>query len=254
MSVKLHYKPEETLSRIDPEDMGLMFTSAQRIEVTEETKIESLSEEVCFVCIEGSVSYTYREEKGTAVMKDMLYVPINSEITFTSEDQGILIQFGAPCDRDTMFAHIKFEDVDADERHKVYGKDENGTKRDVWNYIDESFDSSRFLMGMCSGDVGGWTAWPPHEHGEIREEVYIYFNMGDSFGAQFVYDDDAMDDPHTVALIRDGHIVSIPKGYHPNCGSPAGGIFYVYCMVSIKPEDRNFMDLQVQKKYGDKFE
>ena len=253
MLKKLHYKPEETRRRIEPSEMGLKYTSAQRIEITGVMKLESASEEICFVCIEGIVSYMFEGEVGTAVMKDMIYMPINSEITFSS-DGGTLIQFGAPCDRETTFSHIPFAEVDGDERHKVYGKAENGTRRDVWNYIDESFDSSRFLVGICSGRDGGWTAWPPHEHGAIREEVYVYFNMGNSFGAQFVYDDEDMDNPHTVALIRNGHLVSIPKGYHPNCGSPAGGIFYVYCMVSVKPEDRNFMDLDIQKIYGDKFE
>lgn len=251
MAVKLHYKPEETLKRLEPGEMGLKYTSAQRLEVRGKTEVESGAEEVCFVCIDGSVFYTFEDKKGIAEMKDMIYMPINSKISFSS-DFGTIIKFGAPCDRKTTFAHIAFKDVDHDDRHKVYGKSEISTKRDVWNYIDESFDSSRFLVGICEGRDGGWTAWPPHEHGRQREESYVYFNMGDSFGAQFVYDD--MDNPYTVELIRDGHLIAIPKGYHPNCGCPCGGIFYVYCMVSVKAEDRNFMDLQTQKIYGDKLE
>ena len=253
MVTKLHYRPEETLERIHPADMGMKFTSAQRIEVKGEVVIDSGDEELVLVCIEGSVQFAHGDVAGTAHMRDMLYVPIGTVLSVTAED-GVLIRFGAPCDRPTSFQHIAFADVDSDDRHKVYGQVEKGTKRDVWNCIDESFDSQRFLVGLCSGADGGWTAWPPHEHGAKREETYVYFNMGDSFAAQFVYDEDAMDDPSTVALVRNGHLVSVPKGYHPSCGSPAGGIFYVYCMVSVQPEDRNFMDLDIQALYGDKFD
>jgi len=54
-------------------------------------------------------------------------------------------------------------------------------------------------------------------------------------------------------MIRDGDLISIPKGYHPNVGCPAGKISYIYCMVSKIPGDRNFMDLKIQEIYGDKF-
>lgn len=253
MSVQLHYKPGELLERIEPADMGMRFTSAQRLEIRGETTVESGPEELVLVVIEGSATFRHGTEEGTAQLCDMIYVPTGSSLTLASQD-AVVMRFGAPCDRPTTFRHIAFEDVDADDRHKVYGSVDTGTRRDVWNFIDEQFDSQRFLVGLCRGRDGGWTAWPPHEHGAKREETYVYFNMGDSFAAQFVYDDDAMDDPTTVALVRNGHLVSVPKGYHPSAGSPAGGIFYVYCMASVQPEDRNFMDLTIQSRYGDTFD
>ena len=76
--------------------------------------------------------------------------------------------------------------------------------------------------------------------------------MGKGFAAQFVYDD--MDEPAVVALVREGDVVTIPHGYHPNVGCPCGGIFYAYVMVSTTADDRNFMDLRTQKIYGDKLE
>lgn len=253
MSVQLHYKPDELLERLEPADLGMRYTSAQRLEVRGETTIESGHEELVLVCIDGALTFRHGDETGTARLCDMLYVPAGTSLTVSS-DAAVLMRFGAPCDRPTTFRHIAFADVDDDDRHKVYGTQENGTRRDVWNFIDEEFDSQRFLVGLCRGRDGGWTAWPPHEHGDKREETYVYFNMGDSFAAQFVYDDDAMDDPWTVAMVRNGHLVSVPKGYHPSCGSPAGGIFYVYCMASLQPDDRNFMDLTIQSRYGATFD
>lgn len=248
---KYHFKPEETCSLLKPAAMGLVHTSLQRLEISAaEMLLKSREEELCLVVIEGKLAYRHQDATGTAELGDMLYVPINSEIALLN-GPAVVIRYGAPCARPTAFAHIRFKDVDADERHKTYGKTELGTRREVWNFIDEKFDSSRFLMGICFGAPGGWTAWPPHEHGEKREEVYVYFNMDDGFALQCVYDD--MQEAK-VALVQNGHVISIPSGYHPNVGCPKTGIRYVYCMVSTTAEDRNFMDLHTQEIYGNKLE
>ncbi len=249
---KHHFKPNETLKLLKPGDLGLVYTSVQRVEIgPSPVAIDSGDEEICLVIIDGEVSYRCADKSGSAVLGDMLYLPRASTIELAG-GPGVAIRYGAPCTRKTSFAHIAFKDVDGDERHKVYGKVEQGTRRDVWNFIDEKFDSSRLLMGICYGAPGGWTAWPPHEHGEKREEVYVYFNMGDGFALQCVYQD--MADPDAIALVQNGHLVAIPAGYHPNVGCPKTGIRYVYCMVSTTAEDRQFMDLHTQSIYGDKLE
>lgn len=249
--MKLHYKPDELLEKLEPSEMGMEYTSAQRLELKGGIEIPSNEEELCFVFMDGCASYESEGKRGTAEKLDMLYVPRDSKI-FLKSDNCLIMQFGARCSKKTSFAHIPFNQVDKDYRHKVYGKEELGTKRDVWNFIDEKFDCCRFLIGLCKGSNGGWTAWPPHEHAKEREETYVYFNMGDSFGIQLVYDD--LEHPYTVALVRDGHLVAVPRGYHPSCGSPAGGIFYVYCMASKTEFDRDFMNLRTQKIFGDKLE
>ena len=248
--MKAHFLPDETLERLSPEDMGLVYCSAQRLEIKEPICLKSGSEELCLVCLDGSVEYTYGGKSGTAVMCDMLYLPRNSALELKGGPATVM-RFGAPCSNAYEFRHIRFADVDADSRHKVYGKVENGTRRDVWNFIDEEFASGRFLTGICYGADGGWTAWPPHEHGAEREEVYVYFNMGQSFGVQCVYDEL---ETAQAYVVRNNHLVAIPHGYHPNCGCPCGGLRYVYCMVSTTEGDREFMNLRTQKIYGDKLE
>lgn len=246
-----YFKQKELLSYHDPKSLGLVYCSVQRIELTgEEVVLESGEQELCLIVIEGSLQFACEGAEGSAQMCDMLYVPRDSVITISGE-QGVVMRYGAPCSKKYTFHHIAFEEVDKDERHKVYGKKENGTLRDVWNFIDDSFESGRFLTGICYGRDGGWTAWPPHEHGKEREEVYVYFNMGNSFGIQCVYDD--MEHPSTY-LVQEGDFVSIPTGYHPNVGCPCGGIHYAFVMVSTTEGDRCFMDLRTQKIYGDKLE
>jgi 5-deoxy-glucuronate isomerase len=250
--MKQYFKAPELLVQKTPAELGLVYTSVQRIEVSQPCEVESGEEELCLICIGGSVDYEIDGRADTAVMMDMLYLPIHARIRLASARGGVLMKYGAPCARKTSFGHIRFTEVDRDSRHKVYGKTENGSRRDVWNYIDDTFDSSRFLTGICHGAPGGWTAWPPHEHGREREETYVYFNMGESFAAQFVYDD--YNHPIVSALVRDGDVVTIPHGYHPNVGCPAGGICYAFVMVSTTAEEREFMKLRTQKIFGDKLE
>lgn len=248
--MKQHFLPEETKRLLRPEEMGLVYCSAQRIDVKGEVRLQSGDEELCLICMEGAGHFACAGQQGEMALCDMLYVPIRSEISIRSESM-ILMRYGAPCSVRYAFGHLAFEEVDKDERHKVYGKEENGTRRDVWNFIDESFPSGRFLTGICYGRDGGWTAWPPHEHGAEREEVYVYFNMGDSFAVQCVYDDP---DRPNAYVVKNGHLIAIPHGYHPNVGCPCGGIRYAYVMVSTTEGDRCFMNLRTQKIYGDKLE
>ncbi|MDR1934893.1 MAG: 5-deoxy-glucuronate isomerase [Candidatus Accumulibacter sp.] len=249
---KYHFTADEALGRLRPADLGLEYTSVQRFEIGQDgVHIESGGEEICLVVLAGRLSYRIPDRTGAASLGDMLYLPIDSSIELSAGPAAV-VRFGAPCSRATRFAHLRFSEVDADQRHKVYGTPESGTRRDVWNFIDEKFDSSRFLIGICHGAPGGWTAWPPHEHGDKREEVYVYFDMGDGFALQCVYED--MGEANAVALVRDGDVVAIPKGYHPNVGCPKSGIRYVYCMVSIAPEERDFMDLRTQRIYGERLE
>ena len=247
--MKQHYKPAELLRRLEPSELGLVYTSAQRLNLSGELTVASENNEVCLVCIKGSCQYETAGGSGTARVRDILYLPVGSTLTLRGEE-CVWMRFGAPCTTQTAFAHIPFHEVDADSRHKTYGDEKHGTRRDVWNCIDEKFPSGRFLVGMCSGRDGGWTAWPPHEHAAEREETYVYFEMGDSFGIQCVYED--MDNPYCVALVREGDMIAIPRGYHPNCGCPGGGIFYMYCMVSTEEGKRDFMDLRCQSIYGDR--
>lgn len=239
-----------SMQSVTPAELGLEYTSFAWLDVSDVCTVCSGQEEVVLAVISGSVDFVFEDQHGTAVYQDILYLPIGETISLSGRAR--IARFGAPCIRKTRFVHIPFAQVDADGRHKRYGKAEIGTERDVWNSIDDSFDSSRFLVGFCHGAPGGWTAWPPHAHGDKREEVYVYFGMEDGFALQCVYDDLAQ--AQAVFIARDGDVISVPGGFHPNVGCPKSGIHYLFCMVSIKSEDRTFMDLTIQPQFGDTLE
>lgn len=251
----VHLLPRQLLDRQCAADLGQEFTSAQRVEVTGPVRLTTSDEEMVAVVIAGRVGFTHRDRSGTAVLRDMVYLPRNAELRLDPGDGGVVMCFWVPCDRDTAFAHLTFADADADPaRHHVYGDASVGSQRDVWDVIDGSFDSQRMLVGYCVGRPGGWTAWPPHEHAVQREETYVYFGLGDAFGVQLVYEDGpGMDDPANVALVQEGHLVSVPGGFHPSVGSPARAMSYVYFMASRQRDERDFMDLAIQPRFGTSF-
>lgn len=256
MNIKYHYRPNELLKGVSPKEVGLKYVSCKRIELDDDNpslRVQTRNEEVVFVVMAGKVNYEVNGEAGTAIFKDMVYVPWKSRITLSTSHKVVLVQVGALSDRNTDFAHITFSDVAKDpNRHKVYGFGETNCLRDVYTFLADDFNAVRLMMGICQGSTGGWTSWPPHEHAEQREEIYIYFDIGKGFGLQLVYED--MDNPLYVGLVRNGDMVSIPRGYHPNVGCPAGRICYIYAMAARKAGERKFMDLHIQEDFGTTFE
>jgi 5-deoxy-glucuronate isomerase len=253
--MKYLFRPGELREGVNLREGGLEFLSCRRLELggaDPTVKIETGLEEVVLVCIAGQFDYEVGETTGTAQFKDMLYVPWKSTVSVWSEQESVLMRIGAPGDRDTGFAHIRFSDVDRDlSKHRVFGSAENSSLRDVYMYIDDTFDASRLLMGIGQGATGNWTVWPPHEHGDEKEELYVYFDMGKAFGIQCVYE--TLDEPLFCGIVRDGDMVAVARGYHPNVGCPGGRISYVYAMAAREAGQRDFMALRFQQEFGDRF-
>ena len=252
------FHPQELKLGVGPGASPLEFLSCQRIELNDTTPsvtVESGPEEVALVCFAGQFDYENEIDgtAGTANRKDMLYLPWKNRIRLRATNEAVVMRIGAPSDRDTDFAHIHFADVDQDpSRHQLFGSAENNSLRDVYMYIDDTFNASRLLMGIGRGRAGGWTVWPPHEHGDEKEELYVYFDMDGGFGIQCVYENDAMDDARCF-LVREGDMVTVARGFHPNVGCPSGRIAYVYAMAARVAGERSFMDLRFQEEFGDQF-
>lgn len=254
-TVKYLFRPEELKDGVGPEDSALDYLSCQRIELggdKQETTVETGPEEVVLVCIGGQVEYDFEGITGTASFKDFVYLPWKSKASVRAEDEAVLMRIGAPSDRDTGFAHIRFAVVEQDPaKHKVFGTLESHTYRDVYMYIDDTFNASRLLMGIGKGGTACWTVWPPHEHGDEKEELYVYFDMAGGFGIQCIYE--SLDNPTACEIVREGDMVAVPRGFHPNVGCPGGRIAYLYAMAAREAGQRDFMAVRFQEEFGDSF-
>lgn len=243
------YHPNELKNQTQVLD----FMSTRRIELEQTSPacvVETGNDEVAFVIILGELDFKYGNTNGAARFKDMIYVPWHSRIELSTQRKAVVMQVNAPSDRDTQFAHLSHSDVAKDPaRHKVFGATETSTIRDVYMYLDDKFPASRLLMGITVGGTGGWTSWPPHEHAKDREELYVFFDMGKSFSIQAVYED--QEHPLFCGFVRDGDLVAVPKGFHPNVSAPAGRLTYFYAMAARVAGKREFMTLNIQEGLGE---
>ena len=97
--------------------------------------------------------------------------------------------------------------------------------------------AGRLLLGFTRSVPGNWTSWPPHEHTEMLEEVYVYFDMPPpAFGIQLVYT--SPDTPEFVGVVRDGDAVLMPAGYHPNVAAPGHSINFIWMMAAHDARSR----------------
>jgi 5-deoxy-glucuronate isomerase len=158
------------------------------------------------------------------------------------------MRYACPAENSYDPGVFRFKEADEDpKRHIVAGTGETGSLRHVWKVIDANFTCDRLMMGLCEGSSGGWAAWPPHEHAQEKEEVYVYYDMDVHFGVQLVYEE--VEDPIGVFLVEDGDLVSIARGYHPNVGCPGGRINFIYCMAAKNINERTFDEMHFQQRF-----
>ncbi len=103
---------------------------------------------------------------------------------------------------------------------------------------------------MTFSEPGNWTSWPPHEHAAMLEEAYLYIDMpAPAFGIQLVYTDPAS--PELVTVVREGDVVVMPRGYHPNVAAPGGSINFLWMMAAHREDvDRQYGVVNVQPAYA----
>ena len=105
------------------------------------------------------------------------------------------------------------------------------------------------MAGVTFSSEGNWTSFPPHEHHNMLEEAYLYIDMpAPQFGIQMVYTN--FDEPELVQVVREGDVVLMPKGYHPNVAAPGGQINFLWMMAANREgDDRQFGVVNVQPEF-----
>jgi 5-deoxy-glucuronate isomerase len=125
-----------------------------------------------------------------------------------------------------------------------------GQQRHLNVAIGKNVEAGRLLLGFTISDPGNWTSWPPHEHAEILEEMYVYFDMPfPAYGIQLVYNNTEY--PELVTVVREGDAVLMPAGYHPNVAVPGHRIAFLWAMAAHREqEDRKFGVVNVQPDFN----
>ena len=116
--------------------------------------------------------------------------------------------------------------------------------------LGKNVRAGRIMAGVTFSEPGNWTSWPPHGHAAMLEEAYLYIDMpAPAFGVQLLYTNAR--EPEVATIVRDGDVVLMPAGYHPNVGAPGHPINFLWMMAAIREgDDRQFGVVNVQREYA----
>ena len=181
---------------------------------------------------------------------DSLYVPRGASIEITPGPDGCdLAEVAAPVGHEYPVQFVAFKTVQADPglHMKVGGA---SAQRDLNILIGKNVDAGRIMAGVTFSAPGHWTSWPPHEHAAMLEEAYLYIDMpAPAFGLQLVYTDTT--EPELATIVREGDVVLMPQGYHPNVAAPGGSINFLWMMAANhERDDRKYGVVNVQPEFA----
>ena len=116
---------------------------------------------------------------------------------------------------------VRFADVQQDPGAALRSRRPVGQARSERAHRQERAGRAASWPASPSASPGNWTSWPPHEHAAMLEEAYLYIDMpAPAFGVQLVYTDAR--EPELATIVREGDVVLMPQGYHPNVAAPGG--------------------------------
>ena len=184
---------------------------------------------------------------GTAIVKaddqtfsmgryDALYVPRGCNVEVLAGPAGCdVAELSAPVVKRHPVQFVAFADVQKDPglHFKAGGA---SAERTLNVLFGKNIQAGRIMAGVTFSSPGNWTSWPPHEHAALAEEAYLYIDMpAPAFGIQLVYTDKTS--PELAVIVREGDVVLMPKGYHPNVAAPGGSINFLWMMAANREDD-----------------
>jgi 5-deoxy-glucuronate isomerase len=126
----------------------------------------------------------------------------------------------------------------------------SGARRTLNILLGKNVVAGRLMAGVTFSEPGNWTSWPPHEHAVLAEEAYLFIDMPHpAFGVQLVYVDDV--NPELATIVREGDVVLMPQGYHPNVAAPGHSINFLWMMAAERErDDRRFGVVNVHPDFA----
>jgi len=213
-------------------------------------RFETGALETGLVCLRGTATVTVADRPFTLGRLDSLYAPRDAAIAVAPGKGGCdLAEIAAPVDQRYPVQFVSFADVQKDSTLRfTAGKETN--LREVNILIGKNVDAGRIMAGVTFSAPGNWTSWPPHEHAAMLEEAYLYIDMpAPSFGLQLVYTD--AQEPELATIVREGDVVLMPQGYHPNVAAPGGSINFLWMMAAHRErDDRKYGVFNVQPEFA----
>jgi 5-deoxy-glucuronate isomerase len=213
-------------------------------------RVDPADHETGLVSLRGSATVRVGSESYALTPYDALYIPHHTVFVVEPGPAGCdIAELSAPVTGEYPVQYIPFEAVQKDPGlHFRAGGPASGRELNI--LIGKNTKTGRILAGVTFSDPGNWTSWPPHEHAAMLEEAYLYIDMpAPAWGVQLVYTDPAA--PELAVVVREGDVVLMPQGYHPNVAAPGGRINFLWMMAAHREGiDRQFGVVNVQPEYA----
>jgi 5-deoxy-glucuronate isomerase len=172
-----------------------------------------------------------------------IFIPVGKRATIQAHGPLEAAIFGAPADKkDGQAQIIRPDDL------KVLKIGKGNWYLEGTFIIYDRVPSQRLIVGETHIPAGNWCSSPPHSHERdlpgvetMLEEIYYFrFKPPQGFGFQGVYTlDGALNEAY---IIRNGDVVLVPRGMHPNVAGPGYEMYMLWGMAGPRKEWIPFED------------
>jgi 5-deoxy-glucuronate isomerase len=210
---------------------------------------ENGKHETALILLSGDAEVAVGADRFTLSERDSVYIPRGAAIEVKARLSADLAEFSAEVAGNYPLQMVRYSDI-KDDKSLHFTAGGPATTRDLNILIGKNVQAGRLLAGLTISEPGNWTSWPPHEHAAMLEELYVYTHMPPpGFGIQFVYTN--THEPELATIVRDGDVVLMPRGYHPNVAAPGHRIAFLWAMAARREqEDRQFGVVSVQPEFS----
>ena len=198
--------------------------------------INTCGVETALIALSGDATITLDGFEYQMRPYDSLYLPRDTAFRVRAGEDGCdLAEIAAPVERQYPIQFVSFAAVQRDPGlHFEAGN--SGSRRTLNILLGKNVVAGRLMAGVTFSQPGNWTSWPPHEHAVLAEEAYLFIDMPrPAFGVQLVYVDDV--NPELATIVREGDVVLMPQGYHPNVAAPGNAINFLWMMAAEREQD-----------------
>jgi 5-deoxy-glucuronate isomerase len=224
---------------ITPKSAGWSYVGFEVYRLARGARIERLTEdrEVCAVILTGRADVLFGDFEWRDVgsresvfegTPDAVYGPPGRPITVTARSEHAEVALcWAPASRGATAALLPGVDI------RPLKRGSGRTERTVHNILMEDRPAESLLVTEVLTPAGNWSSYPPHKHDtdDPPRETYLeetyYHRMAHpkGFAVQLVYTGDRSLDE--AIHVRDGDVVSVPRGYHPVAAGPGYDLYYL---------------------------
>jgi 5-deoxy-glucuronate isomerase len=205
--------------------------------------------ETGLICMSGKAEVLVDGRSIPIGKYDAIYIPRDSSVEVLTETTVDMAEFSADVTKKYPLQIVRYAELAKDPGLKFQTGGEAST-RNLNMLLAKNIEAGRLIAGLTHSAPGNWTSWPPHEHSKMLEELYVYVDMPHpAYAIQLVYNN--TENPEFAAIVREGDVVLMPSGYHPNVSVPGHRVGFLWAMAAHREvEDRQFGVVNVQADFN----